>query len=160
MAQSQQPLHLRPPQIEVPVLEPDGLRDVRVVLNHKGRCLGLIQNLHSIGEHLDLSSRQLRVLGFIRPSGHHPADGHDTLGAQRMRCMMNTRVPFSVKHHLGHAGSIPEVDEDQAPVIAAPLHPSHQMHALADFRAPKLPAHMRSRLHDASFSRLAATAFT
>jgi hypothetical protein len=50
-----------------------------------------------------------------------------------MRGAMDTGLPFSVKHHLSQAGSIPEVDKNQAAVIAPPLHPSHQAHRLADF---------------------------
>src|SRR2546430_7047303 len=40
--------------------------------------------------------------------------------------------------------------EPHAAVIAAPLHPSHHMHGPAYVARAKLPAHMRSRFHDAS----------
>ncbi len=77
-----------------------------------------------------------------------------------MRRLMDAGVPFRVEHHLCQAGSIPQVDEDQAPVIATPLHPSHQTHGLADSGCAELPARMRARHHDASFSPPAAASFS
>src|SRR3989449_10632649 len=67
-----------------------------------------------------------------------------------MGVFMHHRVSLRIEDDLRDPEPIPEVDKKKVAVIAPVLHPSHQMDALADLRAPKLPAGMRSRRHDAS----------
>ena len=153
-------LHLRTSEIEVAVLEPQHLRDIRLVFNHERRRLRLIEDFNRVSQHLDRASRELRILGTLRPRRHDPAHGHDILAAKCMGVLMHRRVSLRIEDDLRDPEPIPEVDKKKAAVIAPVLHPSHQMDALADLRAPKLATRMRARGHDASFSRLAATAFT
>jgi len=48
---------------------------------------------------------------------------------------MHRRVSLRIEDDLRDPEPIPEVDKKKATVIAPVLHPSHQMHALADLRA-------------------------
>jgi hypothetical protein len=129
----EQVLHLGPPQVKIAVFQAKRLRHFGSVLNLEGRRLGLIENLDGIDEHLDFTRRQVRVFGFRRPSGYLPVDRHDTLGPKRVGCLVDAGVPLRIEHYLRQTGSIPQVDEEQTPVIAPPLHPPHQAHRLADF---------------------------
>ena len=45
---------------------------------------------------------------------------------------------------LGHAVAVPEVDEDDAAKIAAPVHPAHQKNAGAGVARTQLPTRVRS----------------
>src|SRR5437773_1900304 len=110
----------------------------------------------------------LEELGRLREGEETPwihATGHQVISRALRRAFrqdrrFNFQKALRIPDDLRDPEPIPEVDEKKAAVIAPVLHPSHQMDALADLGAPKLATRMRARGHDASFSRLAATAFT
>ena len=143
-------LHLRTSEIEVAVLEPQRFRDIRLVFNHERRRLRLIEDFNRVSQHLDRASREVRIRGALRPRRHDPAHRHDILAAKCMGVLMRHRVSLRIEDDLRDPEPIPKVDKKKAAVIAPALHPSHQMDALADLRAPKLATRMRAQRHDAS----------
>src|SRR5207253_1296696 len=160
VTQFEEALHLRPSEIKVAVLETQHLRDIRLVFNHERRRLRLIEDFNRVSQYLDRTRREVRILGTLRPRRHDPAHRHDVLAAKRMGILMHRRVSLRIEDDLRDPKSIPEIDKNEAAMIAPALHPSHQMDTLADLGTPKLATRMSSRRHDASLSRLAATVFT
>ena len=74
-------LEPRPPQVQVPVAEPDVLRDGAVLGDLERRRLRLVQDANLAREHLDLAGRQLRVHGLFRPPLHHTGHADHELGS-------------------------------------------------------------------------------
>ena len=106
MPEAQEPLHLRPPKIQVAVFQSDRLRHFGIVFDHEGRRLRLIQNLNGIHEHFDLARGQIGILGLFR-TGHHLArHRHDALAPQGVGGLMHYCITLGVTHHLRDPCSI------------------------------------------------------
>src|SRR5438876_5564460 len=100
--------------------------------------------------HFDLSGRQVGIRHACRPGRDGARHRDDELLAELLRLLVSRGIDSGVEYNLDQPCSITQVHEDQPAVIAAPLHPSHHMHGPAYVGRAKLPAHMRSRFHDAS----------
>jgi hypothetical protein len=57
---------------------------------------------------------------------------------------MQGEVLLGVEHHLGDAMPVPEIDKDDAAVVPAALHPSHQYDFLSDILSAQHIASMGS----------------
>ena len=57
---------------------------------------------------------------------------------------MNRGIEFVVKHDLGHAGAVAQVDKDDLSQVAPPVDPSHEHNFLSCIGKPQSPAHMSS----------------
>jgi hypothetical protein len=54
------------------------------------------------------------------------------------------RVGVGVKHRLGDAFTVPQVDEDHPAQVAAAMHPAHHQGAGAGVGGPQLAAGVRA----------------
>ena len=115
----------RPPrplaaQVEVAVPQPGVLTDGDVLVDGKRQRVARAEDLDLGREHLDVPGRQLRVLVALRATG----DLTDHLEAVlRAQLVGDGGVPDD---HLHHAGRVAQVDEGDAPVVAAAGHPAGQ----------------------------------
>jgi hypothetical protein len=64
-----------------------------------------------------------------------------------MRRFMDRGIALSVKYHLCNAGSIPQVDEHDGPVITTPLNPTLKQDALSGLISCQLSASMGALFH-------------
>jgi hypothetical protein len=96
---------------------------------------------------LDLAGRQLAVDRVVASPLDLAAHGDHPLGAQLVRARMRLGRHLGAKHHLDQTLAVAQVDEDQAAVIAAAMHPARDHDLLVD----------RSRGHGAARVRSAQT---
>ncbi len=76
VAQHQVGGHFRSSQIEVAVGEPELLRGVGAVLDHKGRRLGGVENLEFFDQQFDLAARQFGIGLALGALSHGAQDLH------------------------------------------------------------------------------------
>ena len=122
--------HLRAAQIDVAVPEPRFLSDIGLVELERGGPRG-VQDLEALPEDLDRAGHHLGVEGPRRPLAHtahgtqHVLRTHLLGGIERLH-------GIGVVHHLHESGAVAQIDEYHPSVIATPMHPATERHALAD----------------------------
>ena len=118
------------PQIEEAVLEPDLLR-IFLVAEHRHRQLvGRAQHLDVLDVDLDLTGRQIRVLGAAGTAAHLAVDPHHPFGAQRLDLLERRTV--RVGDHLAQAIVVAQIDEENAAVVAHAVHPAGEPDLFVD----------------------------
>ena len=128
-AQANGALHLRAAQIQVAVLQTRLLTDL-------ARIFGVIRDLEGQGgrgtedldvgdDDLDLTRGQVRVVIALRAGSHPPGHRQNVLGAQVVSDLLTD-------DDLSDARRVAQIDEGDAPVIAATIHPSGEGDDLAD----------------------------
>jgi hypothetical protein len=152
-------LHPRPPQIDVPVLEPLLLGDLRrfVLVGQDRRVLGVAEDFQLLGHDLDVARGQLRV-DPAHPLADRPRDGNDVLPPQRPRLGDHGFVDvLQVEHDLRHPVTVPQVDEDQAlALVAVGVDPTGQGDGLADVVRPQFAAPVCALQHGVRILGVAA----
>jgi len=118
-------LNGRPPQVQIAVFEPDIFRDVFIV-KREGRCFGFVEDFQFGNDDFHLPGGKRRILHARRPSAHSAFHGQNVLAADFVRFSMDGFPRFGIKNNLNDALAIPEIDKNDAAVIAPPVHPSHQ----------------------------------
>jgi len=116
--------------VQVAVLEPEGLVDLRFVVELERQRAGLVEDLHLGDLHLDRAGGELRILGSRRSRRDGPAHGQHEFRAHRLRPGVRVATRRRVEHALGQPFPITQVDEDQAPVIPPAIGPAHERHHL------------------------------
>ena len=137
--------HRRTPQVDVAVLQPQHLIDLDVVANGEGRRLGLVEDLERGGLDLDVAAAEVGVLGRLGALDDVAGDAQDVLAAhagQRGERGVGA-VGVGVEDDLHDAGAVAQVDEGDAAVVAAPVHPAGQRDPLADVPHAQVPAVVR-----------------
>ena len=121
--EAQVALHARPPEVDVAVLQPDGLVGLVAVVDGERRRLGLVEDLDGAVADLDLARADAGVDGAFGPGADGAGDGDDPLGAH---------VGGVVDDALNDAGVVPQVHEgEMLAVLPAPGHPAADGHGLA-----------------------------
>ena len=77
---------------------------------------------------LDSSGDQPGIGHPFRPQAHRAFDRNDVFAPKRMGPSVRRLVGLRIEHHLGDAFAVPQIDEDEPPVISSPIHPSHEPH--------------------------------
>ena len=109
-----------------------------MLIKTKRRRCRWIEHFKLRAEHLDFACGHVGILGAglaaAHPSGHaqHVFAAH-SIG--RLKALLGIRVV----NHLHDAGPVAHVQEDDAAVVAAPMHPAGQGHGLADVGAVERP---------------------
>jgi hypothetical protein len=116
----------RPAEIEITITQAKALAGVGAVLGKERRRKGGVEEPEFIYHHLDLAGVEIRIGHSLGSNPNHARHGDYMLGAEVVSPFMGAGVPLGIEHHLGHAGPITEIDEDQAAVVPTSLHPSHQ----------------------------------
>ncbi len=130
MADGQVALHARAAQVEVAVAQAHLLGRLLLGCDDERRRLGTIENLELGGRNLDLTRRELRVLGPGRPAAHDPAHANDVLTAQRLGLPEHLTQRW-VEDDLRNPAAVPHVDEDQPAVIAPAVYPAVELDSAA-----------------------------
>ena len=102
------------------------------------RHLRGVEDGEPIQRDLDRARRKLRVGGALGSGTHDALDLHDPFAPGRLGGSMSIRGVLRVRHHLRDAVTVAEVEEGKVTVVAAPMHPAGQRHALADMLGAKL----------------------
>ncbi len=118
------------PEVQVAVLEPRRLADLRVLVDVEGRRLGGVEHGGLGGAHLDGAGGHLVVLGALAAPLHRPAHLQHVLAARLAGDGVGSGL-LRVEDHLHDAAGVSQVDEDEAAVVAAAVHPAGQCHVLA-----------------------------
>ena len=125
VAQAQGVHHLRPAQVQIAVFQADHLVHVHVVLDEEGRGLGLVEADHFIAQHFDLARGLVGVEGFLVAHAHLAVDVQHVLAAGGFGGGKGLLVAgFGIEDHLDDALTVPQVDEDEAAVVAVALDPA------------------------------------
>ena len=132
--------HLRPPQVEVAVLEAQFLvdlgRDFRVV-DAERQHVGLVQDLQFVSQHLDKAGVDLFVLRAVGPDAHLAGDADHAFAVELGGGLKQVgRKIAGVKHRLGAAFAIPDVDENDPAQVAVGVNPAVQGDGLTDVFFP------------------------
>ena len=129
-------------QVEVAVLAGAASRRLgRAPSMSNGGVLAALRIVSALRGHLDLAGRQLRVAQCPRGrSAHHAAHLHHVLAAHRLGDGGGLRRIGRVADHLGHAPAVAQVEEDQAAVVAAAVHPAVQQRHAARVGGAELAA--------------------
>jgi len=103
-------LYLRIAQVQVAVLQPDGLVRLPAAVDGEGQLVvaAAAQHLDLAGHHLDVAGGQLGVLGIPLP--HHA--GHLD-GGLLVEPLHRGHHLLRLQHHLGDAVEVPEDHEGQ-----------------------------------------------
>ena len=118
------------PQIEEAVLQPDFFR-VFLIAEHRHRQLGGRSQHLDLGDvDLNCAGRHLGILGAAGTAAHLAVDLHHPFGAQLFHLLERRAV--RIGDHLGEPVMVAQVDEEDAAVIAHPVHPAGEPHLFAD----------------------------
>jgi hypothetical protein len=123
-------LHHRAAQIHVAIAQTGLLVDV-VLVELEGRSLGSVQHRQRVAENLHPAGHHLRIdgpLGTLPDTAFHPQHelaAHVLGGGEGL-------FGVGVEDHLHDAFPIPQIDEDHAAVVTAPVHPAAQHDLLAE----------------------------
>ena len=137
------PLHARPAQIDVAVLQPRLLRHLHVVANHEGGRLRFVEQPDLARPDLDLAGRNLGIHRFRRPMLDAAYDGDHELRAKAL----GLRDEFVVvsRHDLRDAVPIAQIDEDERSEVSHPVHPAQEDDILTDLAGAERAAGVRAR---------------
>ncbi len=122
VAQHQVLLHLRAPQVDDAVGQAHRLGEVLLVELERRRGGG-VEHLDVVAEDLDLARGQVGVLGAGGTAAHLAAHLQHELVAHRLGGLEHLGA-VGIAHHLHQALAVAQVDEDDATVVAAAMHPA------------------------------------
>ena len=155
MAELERLLHGGTADVQIAVLEPKLLADVRVLVQREGQRLGLGQHGELFGLQLYLAGSQTGVIGFLIPVADGAADLNHGLHMHRLGLVKVLRGQvLAVADHLQHALPILQVEEDHAAHVAPGLHPAAAGRRLSHMFLAKFTAVMRSVHDHNSFHRV------
>jgi len=123
--------HLRAAQVEVAVAQAQLFRNI-VVVQYEGRGLGGIEDFQLLAQHLDLAGWNLGIHGTLGATAHPPLHTQHVFAAHPLGGLEHFGQ-IGVVDHLDDAGPVPQVDEDDAAVVAAAVHPAAEFNGLVDF---------------------------
>ncbi|MBA7712096.1 hypothetical protein ES703_121066 [subsurface metagenome] len=135
-------LHARSPQVKIAIPQAKVFLDFNVFIDIKRRCPGWIQYLGIMGDNLNISGRQFRVLRSRWTEGSLPANPDHILAAHLTSYLVTLFCYFRVEGNLNHALSIAQVNENQSPVVTATVNPTGQSYLNTDVFFPQLTTAM------------------
>ena len=137
MPQPQVALHVFASQVQITVAKPQFFTGVLVMM--KGRRSCLVEHLQLRGLKLHFPGGQIRVDRTLRPRPHAPVHRKHVFAAQPFGFGKGIRIP-GIEYHLQQPLPVPQVHEDDAAVIPAPMHPAGDGDFLSDVGAVHLTA--------------------
>ena len=126
MAQTQISLHARTAQVKVTPRKTQVFTGVATVLNGERRSFGSIEKLPFVGHNLNLAGHHVGVDHTVRTGAHLALDRKHIFRTQNMDIFVCRRGNIGAEHNLGQPVAVAQVDKNEAAVVAAVLHPTHQ----------------------------------
>ena len=98
--------------------------------------------MSTVSAETSTSTPPVGMAGFSVPSGlrrDRPFDADHVLLLDLVRRTVGGRGYLGGEDHLHDAAYVPQVEEDETPVVAPPVNPSRQLHAHARIAAERVP---------------------
>ena len=133
-------LQIRPPQVEIPVFQPQILFHVGMFHNFKRRRFGFIQN-PQFG-HINFHIAGGNLIGFSVPFPYDTAGGQHKFRPARSGFAENFGIGGIVKRQLHNARAVAQINKDQTAQIPLALYPTKHRFFLSDMFHAKLSAIM------------------
>ena len=127
-------------QVQIAIAQSRFLRILLIAEHHQRQLIRRPQHFHIADKHLDLAGGDL-VVHQALVTCLHGAINPDTPFRTHLFDLGKNRA-IGVRQHLCHAEMIPQVDEQQPPVIAHPVHPARQAHIVAHIGFVQIGASM------------------
>ncbi len=128
----QRALHFRTAQVEVTILQPQRLVDIDAVFDEERRVFGRVHNFEFGNLHFDFAGRQVRVHRFRITLDDFTANGQHVLVARTICDAVRVAGKFRVEHDLHKSAPVAQVNEQDAPEVAAALYPAVQSDGFTD----------------------------
>ena len=119
-------------EVEVAVLEAHFLADRDVLVDRERKRGRLVEDDDVLGDDLDLARWKVRVGAALGAQANRARHPQHILSAQGVRDLL-------ADDHLGEPGPVSQVDEGDAPVIAATPHPPRERDGGASVGGTKVP---------------------
>ena len=139
-AQQDIALHAGAAQVQVAIPQPQRLGNLGLFVDVKRRCVRGVEDLYPPGGDLDLACGQAGVLQARRPLPHRAFYLQHILAARLAGHPVGFRRGLRIAHHLRDAIAVTQVNEDEATVVAAAMHPARQRHRRAHVFPSQLTA--------------------
>ncbi len=119
-------LHHVASQVNIAVLQTHFLVRKNCLARKKRRLFRFIQDAQFFHNQLDFAGRDVLIDGIGIALLDIADDGDNIFIAQRRSLFMRRRIQFAVHHHLGHTGTVTQVNKNDAAEIASAVDPSHE----------------------------------
>ena len=136
-------VHALPPEIQVAVLQAQKLVDIRVHDDVERWCLRLVENGDRVRPHLYLARREVGVHRTLGPTSHRALDLQNVFAAGDIGHGVGLGGLLGVEHHLGQPVVVPQIDKDEASVVAPAVDPTGQLNGIPLVGRAQLSAGMR-----------------
>ena len=130
VAKDEVALHALPAQVQIAVFEPHRVGDLAILVDREGRGASGVEHLQRLGADLDLARVQIGVDQPFGPGSDHAFDLHHVFAAHFGRVLVGGGRHVGVEYDLNQAGEVAQVEEDEAAMVAAAMHPPRQRHPL------------------------------
>jgi len=129
--------HVLPPKIEIAIPQSDVFADIQFLFQLKRWSFGRVEDFELVHDHFNFPRCQLGIGHTVRAGPHSAPNGNDEFAAQGMSTLVGLRLILGIKHHLGEPLAIPQIDKDQAAVVAAAQHPAHEGDGCPEVAVPQ-----------------------
>ncbi len=131
VAENDVSLHTLAAQVEIPIFETQGLVNFLFFVDVERWRLGRVEYPRLGGQHLDLAGGHVWIFQTLRPETDRTPELKHILRADFDGHSMGLGRGFRVKDNLGDPLPVPQIKEDQAPVITPSVHPTSQSYLLS-----------------------------
>ena len=142
MAQLEVAAHGIAAQVQIAVFHSQVVATVGVVLDGERRRDALAQDVEFVGNDLDVTRGDVGVLA--RALGHGALDLDDKFTSQVVGLLAQVSVYLIVKHDLGDAIAVTQVNKGHAAHLAGALYPTCQSHDFAHIGKTKFAVSLGS----------------
>ena len=146
-------LHFRPTQINVSTCQPKLFVCLLSAIEFKWWCLGGIEDFQLLYRNLDLSGRQLEICHTFASRLNNAFSSYYPFAADRPCNFVDLGLSLRIKHYLGQAFSVAQVNKYQISVVSVGLDPTGESNLFACIAQPKLTTGVCSFEHSRNLSK-------
>ena len=135
-------LQVRPPQVDVAILQAHFFVGQHRIAGREGQCLAVVQQAQLVGDHLDFAGGNVLV-DRTRITQFHVSDHRkNKFRANGVGFVMNFGAGVGGDDDLGDAAAVAQIEEDNVAEIAAAIDPPHEHNFRAGVGGAQLATHM------------------